>query len=313
MSQKYLETSQEIRDSIRDLFIGDEEKYAVVAFIGKNATNYLPNSKNLTVICWPKAGGTNPNGIRKLLDKGIRVQFCDNLHSKIFWCKSKGIIITSANLSDNALGENGLIEYGVRINDSHYDFNKSVLNNLHKNIRDVTNKELDLLDINHNKYYRKNPIELTNKTKNINFAEWYKGEHKQKWKVIWYSEESKSDEQTKNEVYQKYHVKDWINDNDADSKSFNEGDIVFQFKMHEEEGKIKRINGKWLYVDMTTTTNKIIQIDEIETISLPFLIDKSFMKSFKKAFNKLEWNEIHDSSYNVNNVLIDAIYMDYIN
>lgn len=311
MNKQFLENSREIRESLFDLFSGNDQKYAVVAFVGKNAVDYLPNFKNTTVVCWPKAGGTNPEGIRNLINSGVAVKFCDSLHSKIFWCKSKGLIVSSSNLSDNALGDNGLIEFGVRINDPEYDFHSKVLNPLKACLRNVSEEELDRLDIDNNQFNRKNNIKIDDESNQKNYAEWYKNKHKQKWKIVWYSETSIADEITKNEVFEGFGVKKWKNDNDVNPGVFVEGDIVFQFKMNEDEDTIPRANGKWLYVDMVTTNNKIIQVGEIENIAFPFIVDATFKKAFKRAFSELDWDKIRDDKNFSQNDFLDLIHKYY--
>ncbi len=294
MNHIYLSNSTAIRDSIVELFSGSGEKIALVAFVGKNAIDYLPNSENTTVICWPKAGGTNPEGVRKLLDAGFVVNFCDNLHSKIYWCKDKGVIITSANLSDNALGDRGLIEYGVFIDDQKYNFSKNVLTHIKNKLRPATVEELDQLDIDTNKYNRRNKVKLNSTGRNLSYAEWFNRKHKQKWKIVWFTEESKADDVTTSEVFEKFSVRKWENDNDVDVDVFREGDLIFQFKMDENEEYIPRANGKWFLVDMISSTNKIIQVGQLNNVAIPFEIDSSFKKSFKKALSVLEWDEICD-------------------
>ena len=311
MEHRFLENSREIRESIFDLLSGEGEKYAVVGFVGGNAIEYLPNSKKMTVICWPKAGATNPEGVRVLLNSGFDVKFCDNLHSKIFWCESKGVIISSSNLSDNALGDSGLIEYGVFIKDDEYDFHQSVLNNIKGKWRDVTDEELDRLDIDTNKFNRRNDIWADCLSNDQRYSDWYERGCKQKWKIIWYSEELKLDDETKNEVYEKFGATKWKNFNDIDSGIFQEGDVVFQFKMDEDEEYIPRANGKWFYVDMVASTNKIIQIDDIAGVSIPFKVDPIFKKSFKKAFFELGWDKILDNKYHPKKPFLELIYKLY--
>jgi len=313
MTNQFLENSGEIRSSLLDLFSSSKQKYAVVAFIGKNAIEYLPsNINNTTVVCWPKAGGTNPEGIRRLINVGVTVKFCDYLHSKIFWCESKGLIVSSSNLSDNALGDSGLIEFAVRINDPNYDFYSKVLNPINEKLRDVSDEELNKLDIENNQFNRHNNIKLSDNLKLKNYSEWYKSKHRQNWKIIWYSEPSEADEIMKSEVFEKFSVTKWKNDNDVSPDIFSEGDIAFQFRMNEDVGTIPRANGRWLYVDMVTTNNKIIQVSELENISLPFAIDSNFNKAFKKAFSELKWDQIHNKKQFTKNKFLDLIYNNYI-
>ncbi len=311
MENIFLKNSEEIRESLLELFSGPEEKYAVVAFVGKNAINYLSNSANLTVICWPKAGGTNPEGIRSLLNAEVDVKFCKRLHSKIFWCKGKGLIVSSSNLSDNALGDSGLIEFGVRINDTSYDFHANVLNPLSEKLSAVSDKSLDVLDIENNKFNRVNNIIQQGESELRKYPEWYRSKHRQKWKIVSFSEYSTSDEITKNEVFEEFGVSKWKNDNDVNEGVFSAGDIVFQLKT-DEEFEITRANGKWIYVDMLTTNHKIIQVGDLKNMSLPFEIDSNFKKAFKEAWSELEWDEILDDKQFTQSKLLELINVYYL-
>jgi hypothetical protein len=72
----YLRNSSEIKQQLTQLFSEEGEKWAVVGFVGYNAIDHLPaHVKNLSIVCWPKAGGTNPDGVRRLIDNGILSTF----------------------------------------------------------------------------------------------------------------------------------------------------------------------------------------------------------------------------------------------
>lgn len=74
---KILCNSAEIRQEIIQLFKSPgKRRVAISAFVGMGADAYLPNPKGLKLICWPKAGGTNPDMLRKLIKRGVEVFFC---------------------------------------------------------------------------------------------------------------------------------------------------------------------------------------------------------------------------------------------
>jgi hypothetical protein len=93
-----------------------------VAFIGAMAKDLVSNAgSHSRVICNLRAGGTNPEAIRKMLRKGIRVKRCDLLHAKVYIGEATAVI-TSANLSANGLGLegdelNGWLEAGYKVTD----------------------------------------------------------------------------------------------------------------------------------------------------------------------------------------------------
>lgn len=118
---QYLTDSKSIKDKLEWLFETDERKVAIVGFVGGNAAEYIPRRDNLEIYCWPLPHATNPDGIVALNEKGANVYFKEKLHAKIYWAEGRGVIIGSANLSDNALGENGLLEFAVYIRDEKFN------------------------------------------------------------------------------------------------------------------------------------------------------------------------------------------------
>jgi hypothetical protein len=109
-----LYTTADIRKTIAKLLTESKGRRVVIsAFIGSGSEIYLPKPQGLEVICWPKAGSTNPNTIREIMHRGASVSFAPNMHSKLYWTSDKGAVITSANLSTSALGSGGQIELGA--------------------------------------------------------------------------------------------------------------------------------------------------------------------------------------------------------
>ena len=106
---KLLYTSGEVRSAIQELFsFSQGRRVAISAFVGEGAGAFLPYPKGIELICWPQPGGTNPTGVRALMTSGVQVKFADRLHMKVYWAEGKGAVVTSANLSTNALGAGNL-------------------------------------------------------------------------------------------------------------------------------------------------------------------------------------------------------------
>ena len=81
---RILYTSGEVREAIVSLFEATSgRKVAISAFVGYGAEAYLGKIKGLELICWPKAGGTNPHALRKLISKGAKISFSDLLPSPL--------------------------------------------------------------------------------------------------------------------------------------------------------------------------------------------------------------------------------------
>lgn len=126
MVSKFLYTSKEIRQAIAEIFrVGkDGRRIALSAYVGDSADSYLPFPKKLEVICSPTPGATNPSAIRKLISLGATVQFVDGLHMKVYWSEGVGSVVTSANLSINAMGVGGLKEAGVLLGPEAIDIDQ---------------------------------------------------------------------------------------------------------------------------------------------------------------------------------------------
>jgi hypothetical protein len=306
----YLRTSHEIKNRLETLFSGSGEKWAIVGFVGYKALDHLPsNVENLSVICWPKAGATNPDGIRRLIDKGISVYFCDRLHQKIYWKHGQGLIVGSANLSENGLGKYGLHEFAVYCNDDDFDITQVISKLDHHR---VTSESLAKLDIEHTVQMRQSKDLPDEQPIAINsFLESLKTKHPKRWKIATWSEIRDDNNDIQKEIEEHYGEKIWDNDNDVESGDFESGEFVLQIKT-TSEGMIQRANARWLVVDHVVErgqTKAIVQLKKLNgNISPPFAIDSIFQKNLKQAFNAIEqWHEIHDDNHSVQPTLIDAI------
>lgn len=151
---------EELREAVMDV-LGDasSNRYAIVAFVGRHPLRWLRNPKGLQVFCWPRAGGTNPEGIDALVNAGVTVHFKESLHSKVYHSDSRGTVIGSANLSDNALGSGRLTETAVKLPPGAFSIDEQ-LTLLEGAVRSGTrafNGMLDTLRREHVAYYQRNP------------------------------------------------------------------------------------------------------------------------------------------------------------
>lgn len=306
----YLRNSQEIKKQLSSLFSEVGEKWAVVGFVGYNALDHLPSRvSDLSVVCWPKAGGTNPDGVRRLIDHGISVYFCDRLHHKIYWRKDAGLIVGSANLSENALGDAGLYEFGVYCDDNKFDIHQ-VLDAL--SYAQVTPDALAKLDVEHAAQARQKDKSGDNTSRaDSTFLEAIKTKHPKKWKLVTWSEPRKSNDHIRAEVETHFNTRNWINDNDVDSNNFQIGDFVLQVKTNDD-GIIERANGRWLFVDhivLKRGARAVVQVNKLDNRTPPpFVIDGTFKKHLKEAFNATEdWDDIYDNDYVVQPSFVRAI------
>lgn len=304
----YLRSSNEIKRRLGDLFSGAGQKWAIVGFVGYNALDHLPSGvSDLSVVCWPKAGGTNPDGVRRLIDRGVTVYFCDRLHQKIYWRKGGGLIIGSANLSDNALGEGGLHEFGVYCDDKDFDID-SVLSAL--NYKNVTQRALAKLDVQHAAQARKNRNALKDNFKvTPTFLAATKSGLAKRFKLLHWIEYRIRNDHIKAAVESHSGASSWVSDNDIDSSKFRDGDFVLQIKTNGDY--IERANAQWLLVDCVVEkrgNRAVVQIEKLDgRTPPPFVIDATFKKFLKEAFNTTAWGNVCNDDCVVTTEFIDKI------
>jgi hypothetical protein len=191
MSMQVLTTDKQMRDAIRRVLApAHGNRIAVVAFVGADAEAFLPDPRGITIYCWPKAGGTNPHAIGHLKRAGAVVHFVERLHMKLFSSTGGGTVVGSANLTQNALGNGGLIECGVFIDHSLVEIRAIV-----SRLVIVADFEARLrrLHEEHVHYYQRNPLPVSGRRKllpKLPFPRWYAGGRaRQPWRLGWYLED----------------------------------------------------------------------------------------------------------------------------
>jgi len=291
-----LQNSRAIKECIQQLFAGDGGKLALVGFVGYGALDQLPRDiRNLTVICWPKAGATNPDGVRRLLQAGIEVYFCDRLHSKIYCAEGKGIIICSANLSSNALESNGQHEFGVYLPIAPKF--ETLLSPLQYSKAEA--EALNKLDFEQNLLVDLTPDLDRNLAEIPSFLEYLESPAPKKWKISCWSEKRESSKAIREELGKSTGRTKWSNDQDVENGEFSRGDIVLQLRT-DDDGGILRANSTWLRVDVLLnvhSTPTIIEFDKSwATSSAPFVLTAKFKRAFKAVYNEAAWDEILDEN-----------------
>jgi len=278
------------------LFSGEGKKVALVAFVGYGAIDQLPmNIKELSVYCWPKPGATNPDGVRRLIKSGVKVYFCDNLHSKVYWTERKGMIVTSANLSANALSSGRQHEYGIYIEQE--PALEELLGKLH--FRPADEDALAQLDFEQSKIPKSDPEADSNLQHTPSLSEYLATPYPKKFKFAYWSEYRKSNEPIREQLKQKLGRTSWTNDQDVEAGEYEEGDLVLQIHA-DDEGCVTRANAKWFRVDTILTQrgrHTIIELNrEWTAVNAPFAITKEFKISFKNLYNQLNWEGVLDSA-----------------
>lgn len=100
---------------------------------------------------------------------------------KVYWAKTRGAVITSANLSTFALGRGGLLEAGIRLGPDELDIRRLV----RQLDRRPAGPELRRLDFAHKDYYKRFGWRgLTRSTKG--FQDWFTAPERERWKIFFY-------------------------------------------------------------------------------------------------------------------------------
>lgn len=311
----YLFNSSEIKKQLTSLFSGGGEKWAIVAFVGYNALDHLPSQvSELSVVCWPHAGGTDPDGVRRLMDNGIKVYFCESLHHKIYWRQGAGLIVGSANLSDNGLGNGDQHEFGIYCDYKNFDI-KHALKNLEYEL--VTQKTLDKLDL---EYARNDKSDDSKPRTSLTFPEADKTKFPRKWKLVTWIEDRVNEDFIRDEIKANFNCFEWDDIDIKRDSSFEVGDFVLTVRTDKKNNIIKTKYVEWLIVDHIIKSEGedtwvLAQVKELDASSTPppFAIDSTFKKHLKKAFNDAfkapkDFDEIYDkTSYLVKPSFIAAI------
>jgi hypothetical protein len=298
---KILYTQSDVYHAITKLFQAPTvRRVAISAFVGKGAESYLPNPRGVTLVCWPKAGATNPQALRKLMTKGIDVKFADRLHMKVYWAEGRGCVLTSANLSTNALGAGNLREIGVLIGPHDLDIDR-ILRTL--DARTANDKEMKQLDRAHALFVARN--EMGAGRSQHSFVQWLKLPMRPPWKLGWsdsHGNLSKTSQQRATGEFGIRHVGNWLS---AGRDDFKEGDWILSFMLANDTPT----EITWLFCHrfyQVPRTDKAYSKDypceAVQVYSLdrypgcPFSLDREFKTVFKAAVKQFGADRIRDAA-----------------
>lgn len=317
--KKILYSSAEVRREIIRLFkFSSSRRVAISAFVGKGADAYLPNPKGLKLVCWPKAGGTNPHMLRKLMSNGVEVLFADRLHMKVYWNENHGAILTSANLSTNALGSGNLKEAGILLTSEDIDIDR-LLESI--NPRPASESELRKLDRRHKSYIVRNKLYSGRTSGVMSFEKWYESPFRTKWKLGWFDDFGPISLVAKERAMKEYNEdkpKDWISAHKGD---FREDDWILTFYLKKSPSKVE-----WISVDYVVEVPKsdknayekdypcqVAQVGQnYKYPPPPFRITSKFRKEFSKAVREYGAEKVKAlKTVEPPKYLIDLIYAKY--
>jgi hypothetical protein len=229
-----LYSRQDIRRAVRHLFADSgRRRIAIVGFVGVDAAELVGNPQGLEVVCWPKAGGTHPEGIRALMRAGANVYFSDSLHMKIYWAQRRGCIIGSANLSNNALGTGTLKEIAVRLRSDAL-----AIDRVWRQVAPapVTADQMDRLDREHAEFVSRHPSAVPTRSRVAapTYQEWYALPYRTRWKLGLYDWDGKIDlsagsREACQQEYDRPEPVDWVK---YEKGIFQKGDWMLMYRQN---------------------------------------------------------------------------------
>lgn len=253
-----LKNSSAVRKKIRDLFsvkTRKRKRIVIVAYVGADAPSLLPDAKGVRVYCWPQVGATHPEALYNLKKKGAEIFLVDGLHMKLYWVENEGAIVTSANLSYNALGDRGLHEFGLFLDDPASIDIESIVASL--SARKLTLKEWQDLKRKHDLFWAKHSNSGGNirRTKKPSYLEWYR-EQKTPWKLgIWHEtgDPSRASSDKARKEYGVIDIADFLTYN-YKKNLYRKGDWILRFN----GSSLSKID--WMFVQFV---NKIPEDDPV--------------------------------------------------
>ncbi|RZB34650.1 MAG: hypothetical protein SRB1_00418 [Desulfobacteraceae bacterium Eth-SRB1] len=310
---KILNNSEEIKKSIHEVLNKNSDRIIAVAYVGDNAIDYLPNPKNINLYCSTSIPGANPSSLRKLKKEGVEIYEVKKLHSKIYWSKSGGVVICSANLSNNGLSKYGNHEIGVLLPKDSFDV-QSYVSNL--NSTQINYSDIDQLDKKYNLYTLKNKQTSKNrKAKSQRFQEWDE-ESGSKWKIYPWSEVGDLPRDVKSELNIKQPEAGYYDFMQTEkSNAYEIGEWVLNIKeVWEKDQLIKIEELSWLVPEIRIKSQQKnsneypfywIQLNKNIPINQPFdIYAKGFKKAFKMSYieltNKNEAVTLKNNKYSKN-------------
>jgi hypothetical protein len=268
---------------------GKTRRVAITAFVGDGARAFIRNPKGVEIICWPKAGGTNPLELRRLKKAGARIRFADRVHMKVYWAAKRGVIITSANLSTNALGAGSLKEFGVFLPADAVNID-DVIESLKS--RPLNNKDLQRLEMEHRKLSASQLWQVDNIDK-VLYPEWFSLRPLAEWKLgLWDGacDLAKNAEEIISTDFGRKTAHNWITGTKTD---YEKHDWVLSFRLT----KTGAIEPSWIFVELlekVSQNDKSVYDDDnpYQAIQVwppkhytspPFAITKNFRTALRQA------------------------------
>lgn len=244
---KILKNSVEIAEAIRKILSNrSDERIVAVAYVGDNALSYLPDPESIRLYCSTEIPGTNPSSLRTLKTHGVLISEVSRLHSKLYWSKVGGVVICSANLSNNGLSGDGNHEVGVYLPSGHFDV-PAYLSELESHPIDFS--DIEKLEKKYNLYRLKNrERNRTGKAKTQDFFRW-NSDAGPKWKIYPWTENGDLPRDVKSQLTNKYPgVREYDFMQSAAKNSYEIGGWVLSVKENWRADKLTSVSDLYWFI-----------------------------------------------------------------
>lgn len=307
--------SAAIKKKINELFDApgkSDRRVALVAYIGQDYADYLPSPRGVDVVCNPTPGATSVIAVDGLRKAGALVRFSDKLHMKVYWSKARGCVITSANLSKNALGVRGLKEAGVWLEPNGVDIDKLV-----KEAQPyvATNSSIERLRIEEERYERAlASIGRREADNGFQYLDWcgLSPVARTPWKLGSYNGDDSVADAARKRLKDEFNRDEPKNYHGVSRKgSVCEGDWLLQFEYDYEKGKVIG-DPDWMFVDFVVPFGRpgsdpfqAIQVHETSSYERPpFRLTVQFKNAFSAAVKE---RSLAEGSMSPSNLLLRDI------
>jgi hypothetical protein len=271
----FLPSSIQIRRTLSQLFstrTRNRRRVILVAYVGQDAPKILPDYKDVELYCWGQAGATHPAALDALEKRGAIIHLCDGLHAKLYWVEEEGYVVTSANLSKNALGERTLREVGLFSQDADEVDIVSLIKGLDS--RPLTVARLRELQRAHDLFWSQredSPNLFSLPTQS--YSDWFDGDRERAWKLAYW--EAMGEEQNSvTKMAESEYGRSIVEFIDCSKADYDRGDWVFYFPANRH-GKLS-----WVFVDRVCA---LLPQEAEETGSSHQAIQIAPLKKFQQA------------------------------
>jgi hypothetical protein len=319
MMPEVLYNSAKISARIRTLFkepSSSDRRVVLVAYVGRNYAQFLPDVRGIEIVCSPTAGATSASAVSELKTSGAVVKFSDELHMKVYWSAERGCLITSANLSANALQRGKLKEVGVFLNSKDVEIDE-----LLKEAQpySVTDAHLRKLKKKEDQIDRAMALAgLRRPQPGFQYLEWYKqtAPTRKEWKLGYWDVDVDFAVAGK-ELAKSMGRSEPVNCYNVADKQVADGDWLLQFQIDPRKKRVMGSSLQWMFVDGIVPNDRKEDDDlPYQAIQIwpdhkcphpPFAVTPAFVKAFKAALEQ-HWSASEEGDTMIpSQLLLDEI------